>query len=648
MKITRAFVSLLLIAMLATVPALAQDESVLTATLPDELCTLQGDFSNDDVFEGYLRGMLGLKQPALYASRSLGNELTGVNKTLYTKIKKLVTSVAAGKRSSTIFEFTTAELGIDKRYTASELGVKEIVTSQNTISEDAINVMSTRLSNTIDLNALSQTLLHDCPYELYWCDKATPVEWTKPKLRVERSSKTDPYKIYFCDSTAFRFNVATDFADSAKYTFNTKLAEKAVAATDTAKEIVKKYAKASDYAKLSGYKDAICALTDYNTKTGSTKKGAGNPWQLLWVFDGDKSTKVVSRGYTKAFQYLCDMTDFQESSVCAYSVTGSIKSPYMIGDHTWNIVHINGKNYIADITNCDTYADGTTAIGAPDKLFMTAPKKGSADSSYTYKLPDTTTYTYNSDTRNLFRASDLTLSTKGYLEEVVPVDAYLFPDENFRACVSSQCDTNGDGFLYAAEIKGVTSLNVSGKSIASLKGIEHLTALTKLDCSNNKLKELNVSKNTKLKKLSCQDNALKSLDISKCAKLVAVVKPGNRVANAARYYKSGGTYLKYDAGVRLSMGQSGATLTLPKGLYTIEDEAFAGTIASAVVMPEGVISIGARAFSKCANLMEIVIPATVRNIAEDAFQGSDNVLIVSSSETILKWAKDHGIDCAEM
>lgn len=62
----------------------------------------------------------------------------------------------------------------------------------------------------------------------------------------------------------------------------------------------------------------------------------------------------------------------------------------------------------------------------------------------------------------------------------VAINSTNFPDANFRSYVSSTCDTNDDGVLSASEIAEVKSIAVYGKSISSVKGVEYLTALTRL------------------------------------------------------------------------------------------------------------------------------------------------------------------------
>ena len=69
-------------------------------------------------------------------------------------------------------------------------------------------------------------------------------------------------------------------------------------------------------------------------------------------------------------------------------------------------------------------------------------------------------------------------------------------------------------------------------------------------------------------------------------------------------------------------------LRLPAELQTIEDGAFQGIAATSVRIPDQVSSIGHLAFAYCPYLMEVIIPAGVTQIAEDAFLGSPWVKLV--------------------
>lgn len=97
----------------------------------------------------------------------------------------------------------------------------------------------------------------------------------------------------------------------------------------------------------------------------------------------------------------------------------------------------------------------------------------------------------------------------------IPIDSTHFPDDHFIAYVELRCDKDGDGTLSQAELDGVTELYVAYANIKDLTGIELFPNLEKLDCKNNNLTRLDVSKNTKLTKLYCEFNQLTSLDLSK-------------------------------------------------------------------------------------------------------------------------------------
>ena len=101
--------------------------------------------------------------------------------------------------------------------------------------------------------------------------------------------------------------------------------------------IVKEFQDFTETEKLYGYKETICYLTSYNDDVTEADE-YGDPWQLIYVFDGDDSTNVVCEGYSKAFQYLCDLSD-----ITCYTVTGMMDGGTGEGPHMWNVVANNGR-----------------------------------------------------------------------------------------------------------------------------------------------------------------------------------------------------------------------------------------------------------------------------------------------------------------
>ena len=101
----------------------------------------------------------------------------------------------------------------------------------------------------------------------------------------------------------------------------------------------------------------------------------------------------------------------------------------------------------------------------------------------------------------------------------IAIDKENFPDDNFREYLLDQ-DYGQDGVLTEREIMNITEMDVYDMEISSLQGIEYFTALTVLDCDDNELTTLDISKNTALVTLYCSMNYLTSLDITNNVALV--------------------------------------------------------------------------------------------------------------------------------
>ena len=78
-------------------------------------------------------------------------------------------------------------------------------------------------------------------------------------------------------------------------------------------------------------------------------------------------------------------------------------------------------------------------------------------------------------------------------------------------------DFNGDGAVSKSELGSVKVLDCSSSGLYSLDGLEYFTSLDTLKCSNNKIKELDLSQNKNLRFLDCSYNLIQKLDISATA-----------------------------------------------------------------------------------------------------------------------------------
>ena len=95
-------------------------------------------------------------------------------------------------------------------------------------------------------------------------------------------------------------------------------------------------------------------------------------------------------------------------------------------------------------------------------------------------------------------------------------------DKDFLSALLSDAkiNTDKDSFITRTEAEAVKTLDLSSKSISSLAGIEFFSNLEELNCSENKLSALDVTKLTNLNYLKCNDNKIATLDLSKNSKLI--------------------------------------------------------------------------------------------------------------------------------
>lgn len=68
-------------------------------------------------------------------------------------------------------------------------------------------------------------------------------------------------------------------------------------------------------------------------------------------------------------------------------------------------------------------------------------------------------------------------------------------------------------------------------------------------------------------------------------------------------------------------------LRMPASTRMIEDEAFEGGAFQGVVIPDGCVSIGSKAFANCEQLLYVSIPVTVKEVSDDAFMNSKLAVI---------------------
>lgn len=90
----------------------------------------------------------------------------------------------------------------------------------------------------------------------------------------------------------------------------------------------------------------------------------------------------------------------------------------------------------------------------------------------------------------------------------------MIPDPNFeQALIDLGIDSGTiDGRVLTAKVSGIANLDVSNKAIIDLTGIQDFLALIELNCGQNQISSLDVTKNTALTYLYCGNNSLTSLN----------------------------------------------------------------------------------------------------------------------------------------
>ncbi len=352
---------------------------------------------NEELFAAYVerefdRAAGGMQYPVFYSSSHATRPLNDTEKKIYDALKTEIGKIAAGTVHDTRINVTIT-------WTAAELGGTDFTetTTRNNFKTAA---------GDWNIENVSKALLADCAYELYWYDKTQGVSVPGYTIAPPTSgvTATQSYTVKFYVAKAYS-------AAGIVKTYETRSDLSAVsAAVIKAGNIVDTYKGKSVDEKLDGYFTEIRTLVDYNYDALAAGTLYGDPWQMIYVFDNDPTTKVVCEGYAKAFQYLCEKSTPQ---IKCYNVTGTMDG----GNHMWNVVEQGGTRYLVDVTNCDDgEKDGSTLYGCGYManprdcyLYMKTVTPSTDGKTHTFTFHNdflnkdyTVTYVYQDSMKDLF------------------------------------------------------------------------------------------------------------------------------------------------------------------------------------------------------------------------------------------------------
>lgn len=612
----------------------------------------------DSLFAAYAQRILN-PRPLLRAGNTAGRKLTGTPRQGYDALKPMIIQVAAGERESTRFAVPVSSLALSKSsWTAAELGGAFVDASGN-LTASALQTIRDSLNSQLELRKTVNALLGDCAYELYWFDKSSSGGFGFSFVYSINPTSVEVTGVTYVLCAAKEFSKT---GAAGTFAVNTALGASVQTAKQNAQDIVARYAAVSDYDKLVGYGREICALVEYNHAATNGTTAYGNPWQLIWVFDGNSSTNVVCEGYAKAFQYLCELSSFDSSTVSSLLAEGTLSQDGSeVGGHMWNVVRLdNGSNYLVDLTN----SDGSSPA-VPGALFLGGCTRGSVQSGYEFSaFGSVFGYEYDSEIIDLYGEEDLTivssrtetasgsfgaqgdnLSWKLYDDGELVItgngdmgDFYLTnPPWSDHAddirMVSFEGEVSGIGACAFASCENLESVLLPSGTFIGESAFSGCSALTMIELPQTLT---TVSKNA----------------FNGCGSLEYVLFDGTEGGRAAISIADGNSALSQTTW--LYLGASDGVLAsgfcgvpLEKIAWTLDDEgvlsltgsgemcAFSSADAypwhlfrSAITelkLSDGITSLGAYAFASCPQLEKVTIPASVAAIASTAFN-SDTLL----------------------
>ncbi len=358
-----------------------------------------------------------------------GERLGGNNLKYYNMYKSLMNSVTAGSRTSTQVNTTVPNIIGKKKITAKSLGLKKLakVSGGKLVLTSAAQKKIKALIEPENWQLVFSSLLFDNAAAAYW------VDWYSgnPLWQYNMSYKGNAKAITITSSYfIYGLPVMGPFQGST-YAVNSSRISAANTAKNTAATIVSTFnnrissgyyeSDRSTYGnafdayldrqRLHYYCERIASLTEYDSdafedwKAGSVSNRG--PWEMIYVFDGNSSTKVVCEGYAKAFKYLCDLSTFRSNWIDCQILSGLSDTTDSKSGHMWNVVRMNdGLNYLVD----PTWMDNGTSV--TDSWFLKGAAGGTADS---FKVNgDYRTRSYNADTKRVFAPAERLLAQSDY------------------------------------------------------------------------------------------------------------------------------------------------------------------------------------------------------------------------------------------
>jgi len=526
---------------------------------------------SDSLFDGFIMKQ-AIGDIGLFGTNAR-EYLNSVEQSVYDKLKAFITRIA---HNGGLAETTFAPTDFEGLVYSWPTGTDVMAAFESQIS--LYNVWT--------------ALVHDCPYELYWFDK------NREGASVGFTTNDDGVNVSITQFTVL-LPVSLNWRSNPTYTTTvTSDVSKVKLAVENAVYIADKYASKDDYTKMEGFKNEIFNLVDYNDNEviGGTEYINNSSWQMINVFDEDPATKALSDGYAKAFQYLCDISEFDNAR--CYTIKGTVSGE----DYVWNIVTMeDGKTYLVDIAITDQ------ELGKYGQYFFAGYDDGGRWSGF---VVNDRRYSYHSN-NNLFDIELLILADKDYFYQPK------------GTLYSGQC---GDNAHWHLNENGTLTIQGWG-DMWSEYTIDN--AHSYLPPWHDYVKDI---KNIVVKPgiTSIGDYRFYLCQYAQTATIPDTVTSIGRMA----FYSC--MELKEltvpDSVTQLNEGSFGnctslEKITLSKNITSIPAWLLNSANISEIVIPDGVTDIGNNAFYGCNKLTKVTMPAGITAVGESAFNSYPSDII---------------------
>ena len=251
----------------------------------------------------------------------------------------------------------------------------------------------------------------------------------------------------------------------------------------------------------------------------------------LRVGGGDEDGITVGNGKTLIFDNVYDCSVSASNSNGIEGATGKenliVRNNSCVRAGGYGENH-NGVYDFASLTVSDSYFNVVGYAYAIEKL-------GSFTHEGAYPIVMGSVYNASAKRFGAFQAQ--------IAVGVCRTDETVFPDANFRQALYEFAKNPSSGIVeglpynyytypvgaYTGYIKEWKKMDLAGKSIANLKGIEHFYNLQTLICNDNQLTSVDLTKNVNLSTLNLSNNSLSTIDLSKNKELNTLALRNNKL-----------------------------------------------------------------------------------------------------------------------